>query len=203
MPELSRPDAPLTNPEYPQGTDRATSSSEGRNYNQQHSTASGLRSSDVGGESRVNRSAKTVGRTVGSAVSGARQFPRRVDEARWRFYQASRTTRANASAVLLEMMDSAAHRADDLRRTTGATISGWAHAARDKASQVGDQAAGTWQELRATAKERLAYAGRRAIQAQRSVTRLQQEDPARFLAVVAGTAFVIGAGLRIWRSSND
>lgn len=159
------------------------------------------------GNLRVNRSAETLGRTVGSAVSKVRQFPRRVDEARSQIRKAGQQTRDRASAAVLEMMDSAAQRADRLRHVTEATISGLADSARSAGSQVGNQTAEVWDEFRRITKARVDYASRRAVgqwkDARRSVQRLQQEDPVRFLAIVAGTAFVIGAGLRIWRSSHE
>jgi ElaB/YqjD/DUF883 family membrane-anchored ribosome-binding protein len=106
------------------------------------------------------------------------------------------------------MMDTAAQRAENLGRTSSATMSNWAHSARRKTAQLEERAAERWNDARSVARERLDVAGRRAVaqwnQTQRTVTRLQQEDPARFLMVVAGAAFVIGAGLRIWRAnSND
>jgi hypothetical protein len=105
------------------------------------------------------------------------------------------------------MMDSAAQRAEYVRRNTGATIADWADAARRKTSHLGDEAAERWDEFRSSAQARLDVAGRRAAaqwnNTQRAVTRFQYEDPARFLAIVAGTAFVIGAGLRMWRSSSN
>jgi hypothetical protein len=208
MAEPSRSDAPERNPWYPEGADRESSSTGASKYTQREldmGNETSLPSADIYGQPR-NCSAENFGRSVGSAVSEVLRFPQRVGEAGSRLRHAGRTTSANASAAVLEMMDSAAQRADDLRRSTSETISGWADNARHRTSQLGEQAAETWDDLRSSAKQRLDVAGRRALsqwnQAQRSVTRLQQEDPARFLAVVAGTAFVIGAGLRIWRSNS-
>jgi hypothetical protein len=208
MPEPSRSDAPLRNPLYPQGADDESFSSGATDYTQRDlDTRHALPFSDIYGDSRVTRSAQTVGRTVGHAVSGVLRFPRRMDEARSRVRQAGRETRAKGAAVVLDMMDSAANRADNLRRVTSATVSDWTHTARYKTSHLREQASEGWQELCNTANERLTYAARNAVvrwdQTRRAVSRLQEEDPLRFLAVVAGTAFVVGAGVRIWRSRND
>lgn len=204
MPEASRSDAPLRNPRYPHGNDES-----GRaNYTQRDlDMETSLPSGDIYGNSRVSRSAQSFGRSVGHAVSGVLRFPQRVDKARSRLRQAGRETRAKGAAAMLDMMDSAASRADDLRHSTSETLSDWTRTARYKTSHLREQANQSWQELRHTARERLAYASRHAVtqwnHTQRRLSRLQEEDPARFLAVVAGTAFVIGAGLRVWRSRNE
>jgi hypothetical protein len=210
MPEPSRNGAPLRNPQYPEGAESESFSSGVTNHTQREldmGTATALPPGDIYGEASRNRAAENFGRTVGSAVSGVLHFPQRMGQARSRLRRAGRTSRANASAAVLDMMDTAATRADNLRHSAGATISDWTDTARRRTSQLGDQAAERWEELRAAAQNRLDLATRRAAdqwnRTQRAVSRVQQEDPARFLAIVAGTAFVIGVGLRIWRSSSD
>lgn len=205
MPEPSRRDAPLRNPQYPQGAEREEKFS-GRNYEQPHATETSLPPGDIYGQLPRSR-AENFGRSVGSAVGGVLRFPQRVGQATSRLRHAGSTGRAQASAVVLDMMDTAAQRADHLRRSTGAAISAWAQSTRYKTGRLEDQAVRRWEELRSSAKERLDSASRRAAaqwnQTQRTVSRIQQEDPARFLMVVAGVGFAIGAGLRIWRSSHD
>lgn len=173
-----------------------------KNY-QPLATGSSLPPGDVHGELPRSR-AENFGRTVGSAVSGVLRFPQQASS---RLRSATRTTRAHASAAVLDMMDSAARRAENLSRATSETLSDWTHAARRKTTRLEDQAAERWCQLRSSARERLDVVGRRAAaqwnQTQRAVQRVQQENPTRFLAIVAGTAFVIGAGLRIWRSSSN
>jgi hypothetical protein len=208
MAQPSRNDALPRNPVYPEGAPRETFSSGDENHTQRElDLGASFPSGDTHGQDRVSRSAEAFGRTVGHAVSRVLRFPERVGQAGSRLRHAGNKTRANASAVVLDMMDSAAQRADKLRRTTAATISDWTHSTRYKASKLGEQAADSWKGLRTSAQERAADAGRRVAtqwnQTQRAVFRLREEDPARFLAVVAGTAFVIGAGIRIWRSSGD
>jgi len=209
MPEPSRSDAPERNPWYPEGADRENSSVGATKYTQREldmENETSLPSGDIYGQPPRRHSAENLGRTVGSAVSGVLRFPQRLGQAGSRLRHAGRTTRANASAAALEMMDSAAQRADNIRRTTGDTLSEWAGSARRKTSQLGDQASERWDDFRSSAKQQVDVASRRVVarwnQTQRSVTRLQQEDPVRFLAVVAGAAFVVGAGLRIWRSNS-
>lgn len=208
MPEPSRSDAPLRNPLYPQGADAESFSSGATDYPQRDlDMRRALPSGNNYGQPRVNRSAQTVGRTVGHAVSGVLRFPRHVDEVRSRVRQAGRETRAKGAAAVLDMMDSAANRANDLRRVTSDTFFDWTRSARYRTSYLREQASESWQELRSSANERLTYAGRNAVmrwnQTQRAISNFHEEDPVRFLAVVAGTAFVIGAGVRIWRSRND
>jgi hypothetical protein len=206
MAKASRMDAPLRNLQYAEGVSRDDISSPAelsRDLDSQRELPAG----DIPGNPLINRSAESVGRTVGSAVSAVRHLPRRIDQARSQFRSAARERSARASAVVLEMMDTAEQRAERLREATESAISDWAHTARSAGSQVGNQTAEAWDELRRMARARLDYAGRRAVAqwnyAQRTVSQWQQENPLRFVAVVAGTAFVIGAGLRIWRSSRD
>jgi hypothetical protein len=202
MPEPSRRDAPLRNPQYPQGAEREHFSTD-QNIYQPPGTESSLPPGDIYGQLPRGR-AESFGRSVGSAVAGVLRFPQQTSS---RLRSATRTTRAHASAAVLDMMDAAAQRTENFGRTTGATLSEWTHSARRKTVQLEDQAAERWGALRSSAKERLDVAGRRAAaqwnQTQRAVQRAQQEDPARFLMIVAGAAFVIGAGLRIWRSSSN
>jgi hypothetical protein len=208
MPEPSRSDAPATNPQYPQGAERADFSEQNELNNAQRSPARGsdLPPGDIYGQLPRSR-AENFGRTVGSAVGGVLRFPERVGQATSRLRHVGNTTRAHASAAVLDMMDTAAKRAEKLGRSTGATLSDWTDTARRKTARLEDQAAESWCELRSSAKQRLDLAGRRAVaqwnHTQRAVSRMREEDPARFLLVVAGAAFVIGAGLRIWRSSSN
>jgi hypothetical protein len=206
MAEAFRKDTPLRNPQYPEGADR-----EDLRAGSELPYVDPERELPPHGETasndRVSRSARAVGRGVGTAVAEIRQFPRRVDQARSQFRTASNQTRARASAAVLEMMDSAADRAEHLRSVAEETISDFADRVRSRSSHLTDATAETWYELRYAARTRLDWAGRRAAtqwnEMQRTVRTLQREDPVRFLAVVAGVAFVVGAGLRIWRSSND
>ena len=202
MPESSRRDAPLSNPQYPQGAEREHFSTGEKSY-QPHTTENNLPPGDIYGQLPGGR-AENFGRSLGSAVSGVLRFPQQASS---RIRHATSTTRAQASAAMLNMMDTVAQRAEDLGRATSETLSDWTHSARRKTARLEDQAAERWYRFRSSAKERLDVAGRRAAaqwnQTQRAVVRVQQEDPARFLMIVAGTAFVIGAGLRIWRSSRN
>lgn len=205
MPEPSRRDAPLRNPEYPQGAEREDLSP-GGNDRQPGATETSLPAGDIYGQLPRSR-AESFGRTVGSTVGGVLRFPQRVGQATSRIRHAGSSKRAQASAIVLEMMDTAAQRADNLRRSTSATLSDWARSTRYRTGRLENQAVEKWQELRMSARERLETANRRAVaqwnHTQRAVNRMQQEDPARFLMIVAGAAFVVGAGLRIWRSNHD
>ncbi len=209
MPEPSRSDARPKNPQYPQGAERANFSPEQNEPNQvQPSPARGsnLPAGDIYGQLPRTR-AENFGRTVGSAVGGVLRFPQRVGQTTSRIREAGNSTRAQASAVVLDMMDTAAQRAENLRRTTTETLSDWARTTRYKTAHLEGQAAERWDELRSSAKQRLDRASRAAVErwnhTQRAVNRMREDDPARFLLVIAGAAFVIGAGLRIWRSSSN
>ncbi len=196
MPEPSRSDAPPRNPKYPQGAGYQAFSAEQWDSQTRH----------IYGELPRSR-AENLGRTVGAAVGGVLRFPQRVGQATSRLRHAGSSTRAEASAVVLDMMDSAAQRVEHLRRGAEAALSDWTRAARYRTERFEEQTVETWQELRSTAKERLAYASRQAAEqwheVRQTVSRVREEDPAHFLMMVAGAAFVVGAGLRIWRSTNN
>ena len=206
MSETSRRDAPLRDPQYPQGAERDDLSRGQSNIQTPYAGERTLPPGDIYGERSRSR-AENFGYAVGSAVGSARRVPQHVSQATSRIRHAGSNTRAQASAVVLDMMDTAALRAERLRRVTSETLTDWAQNARSRTARLEEQAAERWEDLRSSAKDRFDVATRRAAtqwnQTQRAVTRIQQEDPARFLAMVAGAAFVIGVGLRIWRSSHD
>ena len=206
MPGPSRSDAPLRDPQYPQGVGSQGYSGEPTTFQHAPGRGNPLPPDKIYGRLPPTR-AESFGRTVGSAVGGVLRFPQRVGQATSRLRKAGNDTRAEASAAVLVMMDNAATRAEYIGHATSATLSDWVHAARRRSALVEDRAVEQWLELRSLAKQRLAFAGRRASagwnETQRSVARLQREDPVRFLMIVAGSAFVIGAGLRIWRSNSN
>jgi hypothetical protein len=205
MPELSRNDASPKNPQYPQGAEHEEFSPGQRDLRQPFSSGSNLPRSEIYGQLPRSR-AESFGRSIGSAVGGVLRFPQRVGQTTSRLRVAGAVRRAQASAAVLDIMDTAAQRAEHVRRTTGAALSEWTRSTRYKTAQLEDQAAERWDALRSLAKQRLDRAGQAAAQrwnhTQRAVAQMKEEDPARFLMVVAGAAFVIGAGMRIWRSST-
>ncbi len=198
MPEPSRNDAPPRNPQYPQGAEHEEFSAGQRDFRRPYSRGSNLPPGDIYGQLPRSR-AESFGRTIGSAVGGVLRFPQRVGQTTSRLRQAGSTTRAQASAAVLDMMDTAAQRAEYLRRTTSATLSDWTRSTRYKTAQLEDQAAERWDGLRASAKERLAGASRVAVerwnQTQRAVNRLQRRRPR---AIPDG-----GRGSRIHRRSRS
>lgn len=205
MPEPSRSDIPLRNPQYPQGAKDNDFAAERTDYPRDYQRSS-VPPADFNRQLPMSK-AESLGRSVGSAVGNVLRFPQHIGEATSRLREVGNNTRANASAIALDMMDTAAQRVEHFSRATGDTLSVLARNARYRTTRLEDEAAQRWNELRSAARERLDVAGRRAAtqwnRTQRAVSRVQQEDPVRFLAMAAGTAFVIGAGLRIWRSNHD
>ena len=199
MVEASRNDEAPRNPQYPQGATYPPDTE----LNPERSLPPG----DIYGRPRMNRSAEAIGHRLGTAMFQVRQFPQRVDTARHRLRQASSRTRANASARALQMMDSAADRAENLRQTSQRNWESLTERVGSRASELGDRAAERWEKFRDASEVRLQEAGRRAEaqwnESRRAVEHWQREDPVRFLTVVAGSAFVLGAALRIWRSNHE
>lgn len=198
MAEPSRNDAAPRSPQYPQGANNPPTEFPVENR---------LPAGDIYGNQHTSRSAEAVGRRVGAAIFQVRQVPRRLDTARYRLREFGGHTRANASARVLEMMDTAATRAERLRQQARENMSNLADRASYRASEMGDRAAERWQEFRHASEMRLHEARRRVeaqwVEGRRTLEHWQREDPVRFVAVVAGSAFVIGAALRIWRSNHE
>jgi len=201
MAETLHSDSPSRNPQYPQGAELDFEGAE--IPAPEHRLPPGV----INANARVDRSARAIGYRVGAAVYGVQQLSRQVETAGSRLREAGDRARANTSVVMLQLADAAAQRAERLRHAAQSTVSEWANTAGSAASNVGALAAETWSDLRRYASERMDVARRRtAVQwndVQRRVQQLQRDDPAKFLTLVAGTAFVIGAGLRIWRSSHE
>ena len=206
MPEASRSDAPLRDPQYPQIAEPEEFSPQQPNVHRSPATETRFPPGDIYGQLPATR-LESFGRSVGSAVGGVLRFPERVGQATSRLRKAGSTTRAEASAAMLEMMDTAAQRAEYLRDNTEALLSDLARTARTRTARLEDQAAERWDQVRSAAQERLDLASRRAAaqwnDSRQAVIRMRREDPARFLMVVAGAAFVIGAGVRIWRANRN
>jgi ElaB/YqjD/DUF883 family membrane-anchored ribosome-binding protein len=155
----------------------------------------------------MKRSAEAIGHRLGTAMFQVRRFPQRIETARLRLRNIGDKTRANASARVLQMMDSAADRTEYLRQFTKRNLEDLTDRAGFRASELGDRAGERWQEFRRASEARLQEARRRAERqwsaSRQTVEHWQREDPVRFLTVVAASAFVLGAALRVWRSTHE
>jgi ElaB/YqjD/DUF883 family membrane-anchored ribosome-binding protein len=79
-------------------------------------------------------------------------------------------------------------------------------AASEKIEAAGEKIKETWQTGITAAEDSLQRArhevSRRANTAMNAVRRFADEQPLRFVAIVAGAAFLVGVALRVWRSSR-
>src|SRR5689334_9220887 len=137
----------------------------------------------------LNRSAETLGRSVGNAVVGVRELPRQFDKLRSRLQVVGRG--AGPSATMREKVE-------DLRA-----------AAEDKAAELKNKAEAYTYEASNRANRRLEELRQRAqwrINLLRVRTRRwigearhwEYERPFRVVALSAAAAFALGVALRIW-----
>jgi hypothetical protein len=211
MAQVSRTDKPPRNPQYPQGASNSPAEQDAPErrfvgelpYPPGRSLARG----DIYGTPFGADSARTIGRGIGITVAQVRQMPRRVDMARSRLHEQVGRRRADLAARLLEMMDAAAYRTARLRSAARHHVALMADRASLRTTVLGERAAERVQELSRVSQQRLQDARRRAQvrwqQGRQTLEELRRDDPVRFLTVVAGGAFVLGAALRVWRTRRD
>lgn len=199
MAEVSRNDEPLRNPEYPHGA--------GGPSERDNAPEGGYLQAEFRALPPARGTAYAAGRRIGAAVAQVGRVRRNLDRGRSNLREELGRKRANASARVLEMMDTAACRAEDLRETARNNATKLAGRASRRASELGDRAAERWERWRRDSRDLLQDAGRQVEARWRNtrvaVEKMQREDPVRFLTIVAGSAFVVGASLRIWRAGHD
>lgn len=81
-------------------------------------------------------------------------------------------------------------------RQAGSELDEMADTAREKAEDFADEAQRRFADWRLEARKQM-YRGRLYAR------RMARENPAQAIGVIAGTAFVVGLMLRIWRSNSD
>ena len=125
------------------------------------------------GVEAAERVGERVGRTVGVAVATVRDLPEKLGQMKGRLQV---VTDRGAS-------------------TAGQTASEWAERAGAKASELKENAKRVAQEQLRAAQDRLQSARAQA-------RHVANEYPLQVIAAVAGVAFLLGIGLRIWRESR-
>jgi ElaB/YqjD/DUF883 family membrane-anchored ribosome-binding protein len=124
-------------------------------------------------EGSMVAAAERVGRTVGVAVSTARNLPERLGEVKSRL-QLVKDRSASAA---------------------GQRASEWAERAGARATEIKDNAMRVAQDQLRAAQDRL-------LMARQKARRVANDYPLHVIAVVAGAAFLLGVGLRIWRGNR-
>ena len=130
---------------------------------------------------RLNNAAEKVGRALGSAVSGVRNVPERVQDTRQRLTVIKGRKGEDAQAAVDEAVERV--------RETGEQIK---EQARETGEQLMERARTTGNELKEQAQVRLAQARSRAQV-------MAHQEPFRVIAMSAASGFVMGIVLRLWR----
>lgn len=148
----------------------------------------------------LNRSAETVGRSLGNAVAGARSLPRQLDKLRSRIHlvagrQVAATTSQMKDAALetaAEWRDAAEEKVEELSQR----IKPYIDAASDRTNQRID-------ELRCEAQRRIDHLRQTARQWLAKGGRFGQKHPQVVVGACAVAAFALGIALRVRRSNCD
>lgn len=143
----------------------------------------------------LNRSAESLGRSVGNAVVSVRELPRQFDNLRSRLQVVGRGT-GHSSASVGETVDDLRAAAENKAAELKNKVESYTHDAANRAS---------WrlEELRQRARWRinlLRVSTRRWVAEARHQ---EYERPFRVIAISAAAAFGLGVALRIWRSNSD
>jgi ElaB/YqjD/DUF883 family membrane-anchored ribosome-binding protein len=136
------------------------------------------------GDERLNEAAEQIGATVGKAVRVVRQVPEQIGTLKDRFTVIRGRGQDAATEKARELKDIAGEKARELRDAAG-----------EKARELRDAAGQRALELRRAAGEQL-------YRARRRVDYVASEYPLQVILGAAGVAFLLGVGLRVWRSNR-
>jgi hypothetical protein len=195
MAETSRNDVPPAGATYGSGSQTRLPGQEGALPELPETSAVSApgRSSNA----QLNRSAKAVGHRVGTAVAGVRNIPQHFDRLRSRIHLVNRSMPSD------EAEPSFSEVAGDWRDAVEGSVSEMTHAVERYRMAFMDRANIRLRDIRLHG-ERSYYTLRRNVHYRTDkIRRLSAEQPLQFLAVTAATAFVLGVGLRLWRSNHD
>lgn len=193
MAETSRNDLPPAGATYGSGSESRLPGQEGALPELPETSAVSApgRSSNA----HLNRSAKAVGHRVGTAVAGVRNIPQQFDRLRSRIHLVNRDIPQQAASF--------SEVAGDWRDAVEGSVSEMTHAVERYRMAFMDRANVRLRDFRLHS-ERSYFTLRRNVHYRTDkIRRLSAEQPLQFLAVTAATAFVLGVGLRIWRSNHD
>jgi hypothetical protein len=135
-------------------------------------------------EQQMYEIAGQIGTVLGKAVKGVRDIPDRVRKGLHLVEGQAREQAGSATDAASELAQSMSERITNLRQEATQTATQW----REKASQR----AGELNEL----------AGGQIAEARDRVARATRENPIQMIMGFALASFVIGFGLRLWRSNR-
>jgi hypothetical protein len=135
-------------------------------------------------EQQIYQVAEQIGAMLGKAVSGVRGFPDRVRKGLHVVKDQAREQAGSATDAASDLAQSMTERISGLRQEAAQTATQWREKAGERAGKL-NQLAG----------EKIADARSRAMQATR-------ENPIQMIIGFAAASFIIGFGLRLWRSNR-
>ena len=135
-------------------------------------------------EQQIYQIAEQIGAMLGRAVSGVRGFPDRLRKGIHVVKGQAREQAGSATDAASDLAQSMTERISGLRQEAAQTAAQWREEAGERAGQ-----------LYLLAGERIADARSRARRATR-------ENPIQMIIGFAAASFVIGFGLRLWRSNR-
>jgi ElaB/YqjD/DUF883 family membrane-anchored ribosome-binding protein len=133
---------------------------------------------------RLNQAAETVGRALGTAVSGVRNIPDKLNEGKQRFEVIRGGGSERAKAKVNEAVEHAREKGEEL-----------VGKAKEKGEELLEQAREKGEELKEQAQIRLEQARARAA-------RIARTDPLRVIGAAAVFGIVLGIVLRLWRDHH-
>ncbi len=133
---------------------------------------------------RLNSAAESVGRALGTAVSGVRSVPDKMQEAKQRFI----VIRGRKG----EVTESAKERLENIAEEARRAGEDFAAKARERGEEVLERAREAGENLKEQAQVRL-------LQARTRVKQLSHDYPLHFVAGAAVFGALLGVVLRVWR----
>lgn len=130
---------------------------------------------------RLNQAAETVGRALGTAVSGVRGIPEKLNDTKQRFTVIRGGAGEGAKAKVNEAVEQAKQKGEEL-----------VDKAREKGEELVEQARTKGEELKEQAQIRFE-------QARARVEHVARHDPFRVIGVAAVCGVILGIVLRVWR----
>ncbi len=135
-------------------------------------------------EQQIYQIAEQIGAMLGRAVGGVRGFPDRVRKGIHVIKGQAREQAGSATDAASDLAQSVTERISSFRQGAAQTAAQWKEKASERSGQL-NQVAG----------QRIADARSRAMRATR-------ENPIQIIIGLAAASFVIGVGLRLWRSNR-
>ena len=131
---------------------------------------------------RLNRAAQSIGAAVGTAVGKMRSGLSLVQ--------------ARERELARDLSQRVSEQAEGLSAAVVEKPEQFGDVAEEKASEFLDVAQEQWDKLSEQARQRL-------IELRTQAATLRDEHPLELIGAFSGAAFVIGAALKVWRSTHD